>query len=86
MFFLSLQELLLLLNHIDKDNKGYVSVTEFARGLQAIRNTAKVGTSTPAPPGLMRRYHSEVGSQNIVHELMMSIVTLCSFVSEYMNL
>lgn len=37
-----------------------MTVTEFAHGLQAIRNSAKVGANTPGQHTSLRRFHSEV--------------------------
>ncbi len=54
------QELLALLHHLDKENKGYVSVIEFAQGLQAIKNSVAVGTTTPTHQSIPRRGFSEV--------------------------
>ena len=56
-----IQELLALLSHLDKSKVGYVSLDEFVRGLQFIRNAAVV-TSTPPPSKMasMRRAHSEI--------------------------
>jgi Ca2+-binding EF-hand superfamily protein len=41
------QELNALLDHLDKDNKGYVSIADYAQGLQAIKNSVAVGSVTP---------------------------------------
>ena len=48
-----------LLNHLDKEKKGSISVNEFAQGLQDIKNSSKVGASTPIHQPL-RRVYSEV--------------------------
>ena len=37
----------MLLNHLDKEEKGYVSVDEFVSGLQSMRASANVVSSTP---------------------------------------
>ena len=59
-YFLTLQELLTLLSHLDKEKLGYVSLDDFVRGLQFIHNTAVVA-STPPPSrtASLRRTHSE---------------------------
>lgn len=59
--FILSQELLALLSHLDKDKVGYVSLDEFVRGLQFIRNAAVV-TSTPPPTktASLRRAYSEI--------------------------
>ncbi len=55
------QELLALLKDLDKDRVGYVSLDEFVRGLQFIRNAAVVA-STPPPTktASLRRARSEI--------------------------
>lgn len=60
-----MQELLALLCHLDKENKGFVSVVEFAQGLQDIKNSAAVGTSTPTYQIPFRKGFREV-SRSIV--------------------
>ena len=59
--FILSQELLALLSHLDRDKVGYVSLDEFVRGLQFIRNAAVI-TSTPPPTktASLRRAHSEI--------------------------
>ena len=41
------QELLALVNHLDKEGKGYVSVDEFVGGLHSMCTSASVASSTP---------------------------------------
>lgn len=41
------QELLALLDHLDKEGKGHVGMEEFVHGLQSMRTSASVATSTP---------------------------------------
>ena len=51
------QELVGLLNHLDSGNKGHVSLDEFVRGLQSVKNSAVVMETPPAK--LLPRRHSE---------------------------
>ena len=68
------QELLALLDHLDKEGKGHVSVDEFVSGLQAMRAVAGVAvTSTPppfsfspAPTGRSRRHSDMVRRQTVL--------------------
>ena len=48
--FTTLQELLALLNHLDKDKKGFVSVEVFVQGLQTIKMSATA--ASVSPPGV----------------------------------
>ena len=43
------QELLTLVDHLDKEGKGFVSIDEFVHGLQSIRTSACVANFTPPP-------------------------------------
>lgn len=61
------QELLTLLDHLDKERKGYVHVDEFVQGLQSMRTSASVATSSPpsfilgpVPNGRPQRYDDKV--------------------------
>lgn len=61
------QELLALLDHLDKERKGYVHVDEFVQGLQSMRTSASVTTSSPpsfilgpVPNGKPQRYNDKV--------------------------
>ena len=53
------QELLSLLEHLDKRKRGHVTLDEFVKGLQAVRNAAAVVTSTPSIHRIIRRRHSD---------------------------
>lgn len=62
LIILSPQELLSLLDQLDKDHQGWVSLEEFVHGLQAVRNSAAVVTFTPSfhtQHGRRRRRHSD---------------------------
>lgn len=62
------QELLSLLDQLDKNHQGWVSLEEFVQGLQAVRNTAVV-TSTPSRHmhrGQRRRRHSDTVCRDII--------------------
>ena len=56
------QELLALLNHLDHEKKGYVSVNEFVQGLEAVKNSANVSASTPTG-NILRRTYSDVSKK-----------------------
>ena len=54
-----LQELLVLLDHLDKERKGYVSVDEFVHGLQSMRTSASVAALTPPASMPVDRPHRQ---------------------------
>ena len=54
------QELLALLDHLDTEGKGHVSVEEFVQGLQAMHVSACVSSSTP--PSSVRGAHRQNGN------------------------
>ena len=58
-----LQELLALLEHIDKDNKGHVSLDEFVQALQSMKHSVPVAASTPPQP--IRRRHTDAVSGHL---------------------
>jgi Ca2+-binding EF-hand superfamily protein/chromosome segregation ATPase len=54
------QELLALLDHLDKEGKGHVSVDEFVQGLQSMRTSASVAATPPSFLPASRSYrHSD---------------------------
>ena len=57
----------MLLDQLDKQQRGWVSLEEFAQGLQAVRNAAAV-TSTPSLHTIhgRRRRHSDQVCLNLL--------------------
>ena len=57
-YICTLQELLSLLEHLDKHKQGHVTLDDFVQGLQAVRNAAVV-TSTPPTRRVLKRRHTD---------------------------
>ena len=53
------QELIALLEHLDKDHKGHVSLDEFVQALQSLKKSVPVAAYTPPQP-IFRRYSDMV--------------------------
>ena len=71
-----LQELLALLDHLDKEGKGHVSVDEFVQGLQSMRTSASVAATPPSflPPSRSYRHSDNV---RYIHIILQQTVCTC---------
>ena len=69
---LSWQELLSLLDHLDKNKVGHVMLEEFVSGLQAVKNTAQVAATDPfkspqdMPPHRRHTISGQVGNATFI--------------------